>query len=111
MKKTRKQKVPTFTRQIVSDNVERLMQKKFSESPNKPKALAAAADTAFSSVQRALSGVSGISVDLLEQLASALDVLPYQLLIPGLDANNPQIVMTLSQSEKALYERLLSATR
>ena len=45
----------------------------------------------------------------LDILATAFGLEPYQLLIPGLDPANPQILRILSASEQRLYEALEAA--
>lgn len=42
------------------------------------------------------------SVDLLAAVAAALDLLPWQLLVKGMDPGNPP-VLTLTDSERQLY--------
>lgn len=38
--------------------------------------------------QRILSGETSVGIEILEQLATAFRVTPWQLLVPGLDARN-----------------------
>lgn len=47
---------------------------------------------------------TSIGIDLVEKLAKGLDVMPYQLLIPYLDANNPQVAHNPTDAEKRLYK-------
>lgn len=44
-----------------------------------------------------------VSVDQLNALALALDLLPYQLLMDGMDAINPQVAKGASDDEKQAY--------
>ena len=39
-------------------------------------------------------------------LAKVFDVLPWQLLIPGLDPQNPQVLRSMNPAEEALYSRM-----
>lgn len=87
------------------------MAHRLSDSTNQVKALSKIADVSRSTVQRALSEKAGISLDVLEALATALDVLPYQMLLPDLDPLNPQIVPALTERERALYDRLIKQIR
>jgi len=75
-------------RYVLADNVVALMDRKFGDRENKPGALAKAAGLSLSTVQRTISAESGASVDTIESLALALDVFPYQLLLPELDVQS-----------------------
>lgn len=48
-------------------------------------------------------------VDTLEKIARGYDLEPYQLMIPGLDPANPQVLRLLSAAEQRLYEALEDA--
>ena len=50
------------------------------------------------------------SVKVLEKLATAFDLQPWQILVPGLDPGNPP-VNHVTEAEKRLYERLKEAAR
>lgn len=103
---TRKKKIPGIMRGVLAANVMALMTQEFSERDNKPLALAKAAGLSLSSVQRTLSGETGASIDTIERIALALGVSPYQLILPELDVENPQVVTGASAAEKRLYADL-----
>lgn len=67
-------------RWIVSENVGTLMPQRFRQA-DKVKALAKAAGISRSSVQRVVNAQHGTSIDLIELMAEALDVMPHQLLM------------------------------
>lgn len=49
---------------------------------------------------------AGCSVDQLDALADVFDLEPWQLLIPGLQPNNPPIVRDVTDAERRLWKRL-----
>jgi len=89
----------------------------FAQVSNRPLALAKAAEMSLSSVQRILAADDASqadksvapTVDKLEDMATAFEIAPYQLLIPGLDPRNPQVLRELTETEKLLYKRLMRA--
>lgn len=101
--KTRKHKTPGFHRRILADNVLKLMQKQYPNAGNKPGALAKSAGLSLSTVQRVLAQDQGASIDIIEALAEAFDVSVYQLLLPALDPDNPQVVREAAAAEKRMY--------
>lgn len=103
MGKTKELKVPGLMREIVKANVRALMNLAYKESRNRPRALAKDAGLSLSSVQRILDATTGASIDNLEAVASALDVSLYQLMLPNLDADNPQIVQGAAKGEEKFY--------
>ena len=106
---TRKKKVPWIMRDILAANVKSLMEREFDGCDNKPMTLAKKADVSLSTVQRLLNCEAGASVDTIEAVALALGCSPYQLLLPELDASNPQVVAGATAAEKRLYSRLRNA--
>ena len=106
MPPTRKKKVPGIMRDVLAANVKALMEREFAGSDNKPMCLAKKADIALSSVQRTLKGRTGASIDTIEALSVALGVSPYQLILPGLDVDNPQVVSGATIEEKRLYVQM-----
>lgn len=72
-------------RGIVAENVKRLMDERFPSEPNKTaksRALAGAAGTTLSQIQRILTQSVGTSIDIIESLAGAFEVRPQDLLTP-----------------------------
>lgn len=97
-------KVAGIMRQVLGRNVKALMNRHYSEHANKPKALAKAAGVSLSTVQRIIAAEIGASLDNIEAIALALDASTYQLLIPALDAKNPQVVKGAEFAEQRLYK-------
>jgi hypothetical protein len=60
-------------------------------------------------VSRILRAEVKVQLDTLEAIARAFEVEPYQLLIPGLNPKNPQILRSLSPTEERLYKALEEA--
>ena len=90
---------------ILAENVRSLMDANKMELGSQPK-LAKAAKLDQTTVGRVLGAKHKVQIDTLESLARAFGVEPYQLLIPGLDAKNPQILRALSAVEERLYKVL-----
>lgn len=61
------------------------------------------------SVSRVLKAANAPQADTIEAIARAFDLEPYQLLVPGLDPRNPQVLRMLSPSEERLYQALEAA--
>lgn len=90
---------------VVAENLRKLMDHHQHRTPT-----AAARHVGISQQQmdRLLSG-QRLRVDTLEKVARGYGLEPYQLLIPGLEPGNPQILKALSQSELRLYKALEEA--
>lgn len=101
--KKKTHKAPGIMRKVVARSVRKLMEHHFAESPNRPKSLAIRAGISLSSVQRVLAADNGANIETLEAIALALDVSPYQLLIPNLDVKNPQVVKGATEAEHRFY--------
>lgn len=118
MGRTRRPKVPSQLRKVIARNVLLRADALYGEKPNIPEAIVEASHPskrerlARSLVQNIMAGKTGTSVDNLEKLARALELLPYQLLIPSLDAHNPQVAKgALPGEEKAYGPELKEAVR
>lgn len=99
-----------FMRHVLAANVRDLAKAHFKESRNRPFALHAAAKKAghtlsLSTVQRILSEETGATLDNIQALADVFDVSVYQLLIPELRVDNPQLVMGAMKDEERMYRR------
>lgn len=70
-------------REVLAQNINRLMAQRYKESSNRPLALSKAAGVSLSSVQRTLSRETGATVDTVEAFARVFGLSPYQLLMPG----------------------------
>jgi hypothetical protein len=62
-------------------------------------------------VGRILAAKHKAQLDTVEVLAEVFGVEPYQLLVPGLDAKNPQVLRSLSPAEERLYKALEEARK
>lgn len=63
------------------------------------------------SVWRAAKGGVGVSIDTLRALARAFGLQPWQLLVPGLDPNNPPLIQAMTEDERRLYALLKQAAK
>ena len=106
MPETRRKKIPGIMRDILAINVKSLMDREFAESSSRPVALAKRAGLSLSTVQRLLSAETGATIDSIESVALALGVSPYQLLIPELSPDNPQVLAGVTAAEKRLYSNI-----
>jgi len=70
-------------REVLAQNINRLMEQRYKESSNRPRALAVDAGVSLSTVQRTLSREAGASVDTVESFAKVFGLQAYQLLMPG----------------------------
>jgi hypothetical protein len=75
-------------------------------------ALAKRAKVGQATIDRILTCTKGTRLDNLEKIAAAFEppLQAWQLLLPGLDPTNPPVV-SLTQTERELYERLTSVAR
>ena len=93
---------------VLAANLERLM-KAHPELDSNP-TLGKKAGLSPSAVSRLRNGHNA-TLDTLERLAAAFKVELYQLLIPNLDATNPQTAHRVSEQEQALYDRIKEAAK
>lgn len=104
-------KVPSFMRIVIAENIRERMEHVFRESSNRPLALALKTGKpkegglSLSTIQRILAGETGGTLDNLEAIASALDLSLYQLMIPNLNSENPQVVAGAMKDEERMYKR------
>lgn len=101
--KTKAPKVPGFMRAILAANVKALMELHYREHTNRPRALAKDAGVSLSTVQRVLAADVGASLDNIEAIAACFQLSTYQLLIPALQADNPQVLQGATKEEERLY--------
>lgn len=102
-------KPKSIMRGVIAANVRALMDLKYRDiekKTNRVKKLAEEANIGHGSIQRILDGEVGASIDLIENLALALDVSVYQLVLPNLDTSNPQVVNGATRNERMLYARM-----
>lgn len=91
-------------RSLVGANISRLMQSRPKLNSN-PK-LGARSGIGIATISRIINGETAATLDTLSRLAAAFDLAPWQLLVPNLDATNPQILQSISPKEADLYKRL-----
>jgi transcriptional regulator with XRE-family HTH domain len=99
-------KAPGLTRQVVARNVARLLEYHYGHLPTltaQQRALAKDTGLGFGTIQRMTKGAVGASIDNIEQVALALQVSVYQLVLSTLDIKNPQVVKGASEDEQRLY--------
>src|SRR5688572_23412544 len=99
----KKRKVPGFMREVLAQNISKLMQHHYRDTPNKPLRLAKEAGVSLSTVQRLINKETGASLDNIEAIASAFQLSSYQLMLPALDPKNPQVVRGATKDEERLY--------
>lgn len=105
MNAPKRRKVPGFMREVVAQNVRQLVDRHYADVPNKPRRLAADVGVSLSTAQRILSADVGASLDTLEAIANIFELSVYQLVLPNLDTENPQIVSGASSAERSMYAR------
>lgn len=62
-------------------------------------------------VSRILKADHAVQIDTLQAIAAAFGIEPYQLLVPGLNPTNPQVLRVLSPQEERLYSVLQEAMK
>lgn len=93
-------------RQVLSSNVQRLLDSHYKDiktATARVKALAKNSKVGHGTIQRILAAGSGSSLDTIERLSLALEVSVYQILLPNLDVDNPQVVKGATVEEQRLY--------
>ena len=98
-------KIPGSMRGVVATNVQHLMDTRYADSNNRPKALARDSGVFLSTVQRVLKQEVGATLDTIEALAKAFGIAPHQLLMHDLAATNPRILRLVSKGEPRLRAR------
>jgi len=90
---------------IVQENLASLMRYHKHRSPTD-----AAKEVGVSQQQidRILKGQK-VRVDTLEKLARGYGLEPYQMMVPGLDVGNPQVLRSLGPQEEAIYAAMKAA--
>lgn len=92
-------------RSVLAENVRKLMAKHYASSNNRPLALSKDARVSLSTVQRILAQKTGATIDNIEAIAAAMGVSAYQLMVPNLNAENPQVIKEATKTEELLYAR------
>jgi hypothetical protein len=84
-RKSKKDRPPAIIQSVLADNVRRLRNKKYAALPHETamnRALARDAGTVLAQIQRILGLELSPGIDMVEQLAGALEVRPADLLTP-----------------------------
>lgn len=97
-----------MAREILADNLARLMEHHMRDEVNRPRKLSTITGLSLSSVQRVLSAKTGPSIDTIEAVASAFGLAPYQILIPGLNPAAPDEIESAHTRERKLFAQLRS---
>lgn len=102
MRKNTDMKKNLTTREILATNLRALMLKHGHSEGD----LFKKSKVAQSTINRTLKCQTAITTDKLEAIASVYNLWPWQLLIPNLDTNNPQMLKVLSKEEQLFYEKM-----
>lgn len=54
---------------------------------------------------------TSVGIDILHAIAVRFGLAPWQLLVPGFDPSNAPALQPVSQKERMLYERIMSAAK
>lgn len=96
-------------RDILADNLRRLRDAR-PHLDTLPK-IAAAGGPSNGTLDRIQRRAAGASIDTLERLAAVFELEPWQLLIDGLEPNNPPLVRGTSAAERKVWHRIHSLVR
>jgi transcriptional regulator with XRE-family HTH domain len=96
-------------RAILSKNLKGLMATK--AGPNSQLGLARKSGVAQATIGRIIRQETAATIETLEDLAKAYGLQAWQLMVAGMDPNNPPVLQAVSKEERALYERLKSAVQ
>jgi transcriptional regulator with XRE-family HTH domain len=91
-------------RAVLAQNLNRLMETHATLNSN-PK-VAEVAKIGSGTVSRLRNGEVSTNLETLSRLAEAFDVMPWQLLVPGIEPSNPPVLRSAGESEKEFYRRL-----
>lgn len=100
----------TDTDMTVINNIERLYRQHGTIAGNQSQ-LARDANVDQTYISKLLKARTSISVTTLHRIASALGLVPWQMLVPGdWPLDNPPVLQPLSDAEKQLYAKIREAT-
>lgn len=54
---------------------------------------------------------TSVGLDTLEKIGDAFGLAAWQLLVPGMDPENPPALQPVSAQERALYEKIMTAAK
>ncbi len=96
-------------REILAANLQRLMEAR--PHLNTLPRIAAAGGPSNGTLDRIRRCQAGASIDQLEKLARVFELEPWQLLIDGLEPNNPPLVRGASAAERRVWHRIDTLVR
>lgn len=70
------------TREVLAQNLNRMMESRYKDASNRPLALARDAGVSLSTVQRTLGRASGTTIDTIEAFSKVFAIQVYQMLVP-----------------------------
>lgn len=97
------------TAKVLGANLQALMTAN-SELGSNPK-LAKKTDLGTGTISRLRNGEVDANLSTLQKIASAFDLQPWQLLVPGLDPAHPPVLRHPSEEERKLYARIEQLAR
>lgn len=90
-------------------NVEALMIKKFGRS--NIKGFAAFCEVGVGTIQRIEAQKTSVGLAILDKIAEKFDLAAWQLLVPGFDPANPPALQPVTQRERDLYDKIMTAAK
>jgi hypothetical protein len=90
-------------------NVQALMLKRFGTV--NLKGFATHCGVGIATVQRIQAQQTSVGLAILDKIADRHGLAAWQLLVPGLDPDNPPTLQPVSQKERELYEKIMTAAR
>lgn len=96
-------------RRVLWQNVRALMQKRY----GKENLTQFAKDTGVGpgTASRLKAQETYAQLDTIEQIAAEFDLLPWQLLVPGMEPENPPVLRDASPEERKLYRRFMAVKK
>lgn len=90
-------------------NVQALMRKHYgAENLSR---LARECDIGLGTATRIKQQQTSVGLEIVDKLAEHFGLQPWQLIVPGLDPDNPPTLLPVTPSERQLYERLRQAVK
>lgn len=101
------------TRDLLGENLSRLMAHEGAHRRglNSNEKLAKRIKVSSNTVGRIRRGENAVTLDVLERLAAAFELDPWQLLVAQIDPSNPPALRAMTEEEQRLYDRLKSAVQ
>ena len=96
--------------EVLAANLDKLMAA--AKSPAKSQlGLAKKSGIAQATIGRILRGETHAGLDTIDAIAKVYGIAAWQLILPGLDPGNPQVIRSMSKEEEDLYARLHKAAQ